>query len=297
MKRVLLLLILVATTARADATRDASRHFQRGVDLYNDGDFRGALVEFKKAYELWPRANVLYDIGQTQYQLLDYAGALGTMNRYLAETGASAAHRAEVEATVETLRGRVGRLALTTDVAGCEVTVDDQPSGTTPLSQSLLVSVGPRRIGVACAGRPLAWRQIEVVAGERQELELRLPPPLIARAAPPPPVAAADKRLSYGSVAAGWISTGLLVAATVAVGSSTLVEHNDLTALKRSYPVSAGALDRQASLVERLSIVSDVLGAGALIAAGVSAYLTVRWRKESAPRPKRVAWNGAGFDF
>jgi PEGA domain len=299
MKRILVLLVCLgmAATARADATRDASRHFQRGVDLYNDGDFRGALVEFKKAYELWPRANVLYDIGQTQYQLLDYAGALGTMNRYLAETGSTAAHRPEVEATVETLRGRVGRLALTTDVAGCEVTIDDQPSGTTPLSQSLLVSVGQRRVGVNCAGRPPQSRQIEVVAGERQELELKLPPPLIPRAAPPPPAAVADKRLSYGSVAGGWISTGLLLGATVAVGSSTLVESKDLSTLKRSYPVSAGTLDRQGSLVERLSIVSDVLGAGALIAAGVSTYLTVRWRKESAPHPRRVAWNGSGFTF
>src|SRR5439155_2226394 len=103
--------------ARADESprKEASTHFQRGVDLYNDGDFRGALVEFKKAYTIWPRANVLYDVGQTQFQLMDYAGALNTMNRYLAETGATAAHRAEVESTVEVLRGRVGRGLLTTE--------------------------------------------------------------------------------------------------------------------------------------------------------------------------------------
>src|SRR3954447_13314049 len=138
--RTLLAAILVlafALPARAadNASRDAAKHFQRGVDLYNDGDFRGALVEFKKAYDTWPRANVLYDIGQTQFQLMDYAGALNTMNRYLAETGPGAAHRSEVESTVEVLRGRVGRVLLTTEVAGCEVTVDDQPAGTTPVQQ------------------------------------------------------------------------------------------------------------------------------------------------------------------
>ena len=62
-------LLLAAAPARAggdNASREAGKHFQRGVDLYNDGDFRGALVEFKKAYSVWPRANVLYDIGQTE---------------------------------------------------------------------------------------------------------------------------------------------------------------------------------------------------------------------------------------
>src|SRR3954464_91421 len=121
-----------ATRALADnPSREAGAHFQRGVELYNDGDFRGALVEFKRAYQIWPRANVLYDIGQTEYQLLDYASSLRTMERYLAETGPNAVHRQEVENTVEVLRGRVGRIALTTDAGDpCDVTIDDQAAGT-----------------------------------------------------------------------------------------------------------------------------------------------------------------------
>src|SRR5512138_3708485 len=130
MKRLWLTVLLVLSVCAAgpafaagdNASRDAAKHFQRGVDLYNDGDFRGALVEFKKAYSVWPRANVLYDIGQTEYQLLDYASALRTMERYLAETGANAPHRAEVEASVEVLRQRVGRVLLTSESA-CEVSI------------------------------------------------------------------------------------------------------------------------------------------------------------------------------
>src|SRR4051794_31540701 len=115
-----------ATCALADnPSREAGAHFQRGVELYNDGDFRGGLVEFKRAYQIWPRANVLYDIGQTEYQLLDYASSLRTMERYLAETGPNAAHRSEVESTVDVLRGRVGKLALTTDANGCDVAIDE----------------------------------------------------------------------------------------------------------------------------------------------------------------------------
>src|SRR5438270_13477045 len=163
-----LLILSMTTLARAadNPSREAAKHFQRGVDLYNDGDFRGALVEFKKAYSVWPRANVLYDIGQTEYQLLDYASALKTMERYLAETGPNAAHRGEVESTVEVLRGRVGRILLTTDAGACDVLVDDQPAGTTPLDGPILVSVGPRKVAVHCAGDRAAIKRLEVAAGE-----------------------------------------------------------------------------------------------------------------------------------
>src|SRR5947209_19599304 len=140
---VVLSLAFAGTPAHAagdNASREAGKHFQRGVDLYNDGDFRGALVEFRKAYTVWPRANVLYDIGQTEYQLLDYASALKTMERYLAETGPNAAHRSEVESTVEILRGRVGRIALTIDAPDCDVSVDDQDEGTTPVAHPIAYS-------------------------------------------------------------------------------------------------------------------------------------------------------------
>jgi hypothetical protein len=294
MRLIILILCFFAMPASASdsATKEAGKHFQRGVDLYNDGDFRGALVEFKKAYETWPRANVLYDIGQTQFQLLDYAGALTTMNRYLAETGAGAPHRAEVETTVETLRGRVGRIAVTTE-SGCDVLVDDEPAGTSPLMQSLLVSIGPRRVTVKCQERPAVSRQIEVTAGDRLEVEIKVPAPMATRSAqvakhiegPPSKV---------GWIA-GWTVTGLLVVGTVAVGSSTLVAADRLAQLKDSYPVQRATLDRQATLVNGLSIASDVIGACALVSAALSTWATVKYKREASP--KRFAFTANGVSF
>jgi uncharacterized membrane protein len=49
----------------ATATRDAGKHFQRGVSLYGEADYRAALIEFKRAYALAPNAAVLYHVGQT----------------------------------------------------------------------------------------------------------------------------------------------------------------------------------------------------------------------------------------
>ena len=282
---VVLALSLAATPARAsdNASREAAKHFQRGVDLYNDGDFRGALVEFRKAYQVWPRANVLYDIGQTEYQLLDYASALKTLERYLAETGPNAVHRQEVESTVEVLRGRVGRILLTTDGGACDVLVDDQPAGTTPLDAPLLVSVGPRRIAVHCAGDRAAIKRLEVAAGETVRVELKVPPA---------PIAAVRSAMAAGNSAhdaappvpgkgwmTGWIVSGVLVAATVAMGTTTLVEQSRLTAMRNSFPASKADIDRQANLTTGLAITSDILGAASIAAVGVSTYLTIKYER------------------
>jgi hypothetical protein len=280
--RVVLLLCIVWPARGDSPNREAGAHFQRGVELYNDGDFRGALVEFKRAYAIWPRANVLYDIGQTEFQLLDYAAALKTMERYLAETGANAAHRAEVEGTVEVLRGRVGRLAVSADAEGCDVLVDDQPAGTTPAS--VLVSVGPRKVAVTCNGRPPAVRTVEVTAGEVTRVDLRglrAPSTLPAlRASVPPPKEPEPHRMTKAGLAACWSVTALVGAATVATGASTLVQQSRLQQLKTSFPVTSDQLDKQAQLVLGLSIASDVLGAATLAMAGVSTWATLRFEKD-----------------
>jgi hypothetical protein len=292
--------ISAGASARADKSdnpaREAGRHFQQGVELYNEGDFRGALVEFKKAYGIWPRANVLYDIGQTEYQLLDYASALRTMERYLAETGPTAAHRSEVENTVEILRGRVGKVTVTADANDCDVSVDDQPAGTTPLPQPLTVSVGARKLAIVCSGRPAQSRRVEVAAGETVRIEFKLPAPapaalhLATNATPP----IDHHALTRKAMITTWAITGVLALGTVGLGTATLIEQGRLETLKQTFPVTRDVLSNQSSLVSGLSIASDALGVVALAAGGVAAYYTIKYDREKREKRINLSWTGGG---
>lgn len=295
---VLVAMLLAAPAAQADdsVSQDASRHFQRGVDLYSEGDFRAALVEFKKAYTLLPRATVLYDIGQTEYQLKEYAHALRTLERFLFETGAGAPHRAEVEETVEVLRGRVGHIALTGDpeaIAGCGIAVDDQPAGTAPLADSILVSIGRRTVALTCAGRPRVAREVDVAAGETVGIALT-PPPVDAT----PPVSTdtpVQRPSGRRRAVISWIVTGTLAAAAAGFYTSALLSSGSLGDLKRSYPVTAQRLDQRAHLTSTLALTGDILAAATAVAAGVSTYFSVtRSRDERAPRVG-LAWTGTGL--
>src|SRR5438876_6791259 len=95
---LLLATLLGASGARAQtasgggtpsqATMDeAAAHFRRGVDLFKEADFRGALIEFRRANQLAPSFRVLYNIGQCYLELQDYGGALRSFQAYLSEGG------------------------------------------------------------------------------------------------------------------------------------------------------------------------------------------------------------------
>ncbi|HEY1696610.1 MAG TPA: PEGA domain-containing protein [Polyangiaceae bacterium] len=296
MRRILLvlavvLLLLASRTARADDPRQASKHFQRGVALYGEADYRSALVEFKRAYALAPNPAVLYNVGETQYQLQDYAGALTTFEHFLAEASTGDAHRGEIESSLEVLRSRVGHLSVTTVPPGADVAVDDQPAGKTPLDRALLVSIGHRKVVATMAGRPAVTRWVDVAADDNVALTLQLPDPPEA-AAPAPerlelPAHALDTPPpSHGSStlrALGWTTTGVLAAGAVTFGVLALKSSHDLEAARSAFPASSETLSHDASLTTTFSVVADALTAGAVVVGGTTLLSTLLSRPSTAP--------------
>ncbi len=278
-----------ATLRRAHAEtpagiKKAGKHFQRGVTLYGEADYRAALVEFRRAYEVAPNAAVLYNIGQTYYQLQSYAQALTVFQRYLAESGDSVAHRKEVEDTIDILEARVGKLAIAVNLEGCEVTVDDELAGKTPIGEPVLVSIGRRKVIAMCEGRAAETRIVEVAAGDLLEVKIAL-----AANATAPSAAALSRSTGSRSTAAtwrkvGWISTGVLAAAAVTTGALALIASSDLDDERNTYPSSLDALDDKATKLRRLSLAADLLGAATLVVGGITLTMTLTRSRTSEVR-------------
>jgi tetratricopeptide (TPR) repeat protein len=273
------------------STRDAGKHFQRGVALYGEADYRGALVEFRRAYAQSPNVAVLYNVGETEFQLQDYAAALTTFRRYLAEAPSNEAHHAEVENNVEVLRSRVGHMNITTVPPGADITVDDQPVGKTPLDEAVLVSIGHRKVTAAMAGRQPVVRFMDVAAEDNVAVTLPFAvaagglddPSRLTEASPP-------SHLGPTLRIVGWVATGLLAGGAVTFGVLAEKAGSDLKVARATFPTTAATLNHDASVASTNALVADSLAIAAIAIGGITLFSTIASSSSSASAPARGSW-------
>jgi|CZKU01.1.fsa_nt_gi hypothetical protein len=234
-------LVLTLTTAQAYAqepqasaapTSEARAHFDRGVTFYEETDYSAALVEFKRAYTLAPTWQVLFNIGQSYFQLRNYALALVTLRQFIEQGGnrIPPERRALVDTESMDLANRVGHTRILSNRTGATISVDEEVVGVTPVKDPVLVSVGIRKLKAVYPGTPAVEGPVEVEvsvpAGETVDVRLDFPdspPPMAAEPSARPrevPTAAASEQATVAthSRAPALVSFGVAVAAT-AIGA------------------------------------------------------------------------------
>jgi hypothetical protein len=267
---------------------DASVHFRRGVELYGEANYTAALVEFRRAYSFAPSAAALYDVGETQFQLQDYAGALRTFRKFMGSYGSDASHYADVQAGVEVLRSRVGVLRVTTAPPGADVSFDDEFVGRSPLDAPVLVSVGHRKVVASMAGRLPVVRYVDVAADDNLSVALELPaaspepPPNTPQLAPESPTPKHPDISSKTVRDVGWTVTGMVAAGASVFGGLAIAESESLKNAQNTFPASPAALQHDANLTNTYSVLADSLALGAIAAGAVSLYFTVVAAHEAA---------------
>jgi hypothetical protein len=282
--------VALADPPTAASVKEAGKHFQRGVSLYSEADYRAALVEFRRAYEIAPNAAVLYNIGQAYFQLQNYAAALATFERYLAESGAAATHRHDVEQTLETLQSRVGKISVTTNVPDCDIAIDDEPAGRSPLAEPLPVSIGHRKITVTHAGRPPDTKFVDVAAGDTVQVSVTLAEPMVKPLASPSSPSAPESD-GKGLITAGWVTTGVLGAGALTTGVLAFLASRDLKDLRNKFPATHDELASKSSRVSTLSAIADITGIAALVVGGITLKLSL---SRSATHEAHVALTPTG---
>lgn len=291
-----------ANEADDAAKEEASERFRRGVELYNAGDYRAALIEFRRANEIAPNYRVLFNLGQASFELKDYVSAKRSFERYLEEGGdeVSEERRAAVQAELDKLEGYVAELELTVDVDGAEIAVDDLVVGETPLDEPLLVSAGRRKIGLTRRGYAPLDRYVDVAGGETKRLALEMTPlggpaePRASGASPEP-----DAPPPESSNTAFWVSlgaAGLFAAGTAVFGVLALGAKNDYDDALDSFPTTQEEIESARSDVTTFSVTADVMGGLTLFATTLAIVFAVSGSDDSASAkaPGPSVWITAG---
>jgi PEGA domain-containing protein/tetratricopeptide repeat protein len=273
------------SASRAAQIEEAKNHYDRGLRLYDEGNFEGARVEFEKAYQLAPSYKILYNLGLVHKQQADYVSALRSFEAYLSEGGSGVieVRRVEIAREMQELKSRIGRVSVSVNVEGAEVFIDDVSVGKTPLREPLLVNPGRRKVSATARGYLPATRVVQVAGSDTASLALSL-----EKSGKETVVVVRQRRVPW----VGWGTTAALAAGAGIAGYFTLRASSNLDDTKaRYYGDSSQAVDRLDSLnsqTRTLSIVSDALAGGALIVGGISLYYTIKWGNETDESPGRA---------
>jgi hypothetical protein len=144
--------------------------------LFNNGDFRGAIAKYQQAYDLSKDPRLLFDMALAEKSLRAYARMERLLERYEREaaTSISADDKAAVDAALAAIKNLVGVVTITTNVPGATIAVDDDPVGTTPLSEPVVVDLGRHTVTARKDGYDTASLTMNVVGGARTTQALTL---------------------------------------------------------------------------------------------------------------------------
>ncbi|HEX7451527.1 MAG TPA: PEGA domain-containing protein [Polyangiaceae bacterium] len=281
--------VVGAPAASPDAVKEAAGRYTRGLSLYGDGEFLLALVEFERAYELSKNYKVLYNIGQVRIQLGRYAQGREALAEYLRLGGenVNAERLAAVNKDLAMLVERTASLNIVANQPGADISLDGKVIGTSPLSAPLVVDAGEHSLVLHKSGYYDRSQSVTLAGREQIDVTVELVP--VAEVGGPrvvverPTERVAPAKPSHAAVWVGWSTTGALAVTAGVTGYLGIAKANDLQSMRTELGVTRGQLDNAKSSANTLLIISDVTTGFAVVAGGVSLYLSLAKPAERPP--------------
>jgi Tetratricopeptide repeat/PEGA domain len=251
----------------------ARQHFAQATKLYKDGDFDAALVQFERAYEVKPNYKVLYNIGQTYFQLRQYVEARDAMQRYVKEGGAQVEGErlSAVTKDLADLEKRIANVTINVNATDAAVLVDGKKVGTTPLAGPVAMSEGQRTVSVEAPNRGVLQRLIRVAGGESQTLNLTVEEAKVIVVHTNSDAKPVHLGPVFWTTAIGAIALGAGAGVT---GYVALKAQHDNKDQLNELGVTPKQLDDSDKRAKNFALTTDILAGAAIVCVGVA---TVIW--------------------
>jgi hypothetical protein len=168
----------VAVDVRSQLPDTARKAWDAAKQLAGASDYRGALVEFQRAYELSHNPRVLFNVGVTEKLLTHYARAVDAWEKEQAEGGAqlTPAELQELKNAVAIVQQFVTTIDVTANEADATLSIDDYPVGKTPFVGPVRIDVGKHVVKLSKDGFIDAVQPVDVAAGAKTPVTFKLDP-------------------------------------------------------------------------------------------------------------------------
>ncbi len=174
---VILALVAAApgrAAADAKAEREARALFMEGNKLLDQGDYVGALDLYEAAYQKFPNAKILVNMGTALRNLGRNADAAAAYEKYLADPGANPALVKDVEKLLKELDAKLARLVIEVEEPGARVLLDGKEIGLSPQKIQLRIEAGPHMVAAEKEGFTPTLATVNLAAGEERSVQLKL---------------------------------------------------------------------------------------------------------------------------
>jgi hypothetical protein len=163
---------------RAQLPDAARKAWDAAKQLAGASDFRGALVEFQRAYDLSHNPRVLFNVGVTEKLLTHYARAVDAWDKEQSDGAGqlSSAELQELKNAIAIVQQFVTTIDVTANEADASLTIDDYPIGKTPFAGPVRIDVGKHVVKLTKEGFVDAVEPVDVVAGVKTPVTLKLEP-------------------------------------------------------------------------------------------------------------------------
>jgi hypothetical protein len=158
----------------------AADHYDRGLVLYEQGDYQAAVAEFVVAYCDKPHPKMFLNIGQAYERMLNFEKAVAYFERFIRESDDREPNRKRAAIRVDVLRGLPARIIVATVPPGAEVTLSGQ-SGVTARARAngvdpIEVRRGIYTMRVEVAGHEPVVQRVVAEIGQPYSYYFRLEP-------------------------------------------------------------------------------------------------------------------------
>lgn len=274
----------------AKFARKGDRLKRRKKDAEAQAEYDRAIAAYEKSFEMHPDPKVLVLAAAIDARAGRWLEAASRYERALAATEIPLDERgrASAQAALDDAHAHLGMVAMNVTPDGATIAIDGVDVGTAPLPKPLWLAPGEYAVTIRADGYVTLEAKLVAEEGSESERLFELQPvPVVVkppRPPPPPPPPLPDppsKLLLYGGAGATALFTGLAVTTGVmALGEHGTFHDDGATAAARE--------DAQAS-GRRLTKMTDAFAAGALIAAGATAYYYLKIYKPGSARYERAA--------
>src|SRR5580692_2178359 len=178
--------MLVAPSAFAQARPDvraqlpevARKDWDAAKQLADAKDYKGALVELKRAYDLSQNPRVLYNVGALEKLLTHYARAVDAWDRELREGAGklTPAEAAEARSSIAIVQQFVTTIEVTANETEATLYIDDYAIGKTPFAGPVRIDVGKHTLKLSKDGFVDAVQQVEVASGQKTPVSFKIEP-------------------------------------------------------------------------------------------------------------------------